>query len=436
MYSKLAGRYCCILVTTVLISAQFYSVFSQETLCTQENCIHGQCIDGRCQCNYGFRGTLCQSCNYSVCENGQCTEEGGCECYPGWTGSYCEMNINHCDNGDNFFGPCDNRGSVKCIDGNDTYSCICVIGYTGVNCESDIDECMVIPSPCSNHGICRHFHFGIYSCICDEGFTGSTCEVDLTPCDPNPCLDGGMCQVLTVPELQYHCVYPTNRSSLENLSLCDTLLPCENGGTCQDEEGNYTCLCSDGYGGINCSVDLDLCQVDSCLNGGSCISGSNRTSVPETEIYCVCGPEFTGPRCETQTCICYNGLCVLHPDPHCECRDGFTGNTCETEILCSNVTCFNGGTCVVMNSTSQCQCREGFGGDHCQNNECTATTCLNGGTCVERDGNFSICICPDDTVSPSCKCSLLARNFKGQHRYIASYMYYWSGKALSVCAGP
>ena len=33
--------------------------------------------------------------------------------------------------------------------------------------------------------------------------------------------------------------------------------PCENGGTCQDDENSYTCTCVHGYDGVDCEVGND-----------------------------------------------------------------------------------------------------------------------------------------------------------------------------------
>ena len=41
--------------------------------------------------------------------------------------------------------------------------------------------------------------------------------------------------------------------------------PCRNGGSCQLDdsmEGGYSCSCPDGYTGVNCMID-----VDECLDG-------------------------------------------------------------------------------------------------------------------------------------------------------------------------
>lgn len=157
-------------VIVVLLIIHLYSVSGQEGACLTADCI-----------------------------NGQCDSSQNCICYAGWTGPHCEIDINHCKTDASHFGPCDDRGAVKCIDGNSTYSCTCVIGFTGTNCEMDIDECLFIESPCSDHGTCTNDYFGRFDCECDIGFSGFRCEIDLMPCDPNPCLNHGTCLVLNSP---------------------------------------------------------------------------------------------------------------------------------------------------------------------------------------------------------------------------------------------
>ncbi len=54
---------------------------------------------------------------------------------------------------------CHNSG--QCLDAGNTHYCHCQAGYTGSYCEEQVDEC--IPNPCQNGAICTDY-LGGYSC--------------------------------------------------------------------------------------------------------------------------------------------------------------------------------------------------------------------------------------------------------------------------------
>ncbi|XP_062602969.1 zinc metalloproteinase nas-36-like [Saccostrea cucullata] len=73
------------------------------------------------------------------------------------------------------------------------------------------------------------------------------------PCDPNPCLNSGVCSVF---------------------------------GT------SFQCKCSQGWSGTVCNIASESCQSNPCLNGGACSMVGNSFS-------CTCQKGWTGPNCET-----------------------------------------------------------------------------------------------------------------------------------------
>uniref|UniRef100_A0A3Q3WKM9 Cadherin EGF LAG seven-pass G-type receptor 1 n=1 Tax=Mola mola TaxID=94237 RepID=A0A3Q3WKM9_MOLML len=70
--------------------------------------------------------------------------------------------------------------------------CRCPLGFTGDYCETEIDLCY--SGPCKNNGKCRSREGG-YTCECLEDFTGENCELNASSdrCMPGVCKNGGKC---------------------------------------------------------------------------------------------------------------------------------------------------------------------------------------------------------------------------------------------------
>ncbi|XP_048865233.1 cadherin EGF LAG seven-pass G-type receptor 1-like isoform X2 [Brienomyrus brachyistius] len=82
--------------------------------------------------------------------------------------------------------------------------CRCPAGFTGTYCETEIDLCY--SGPCRNNGLCRSREGG-YTCECLEDFTGEHCEVDARSgrCVPGVCKNGGRCVDLLVGGFMCQC---------------------------------------------------------------------------------------------------------------------------------------------------------------------------------------------------------------------------------------
>ncbi|XP_061077777.1 lactadherin-like isoform X2 [Conger conger] len=130
--------------------------------------------------------------------------------------------------------------------------------------------------------------------------------------------------------------------------------------------------------GTLCTVRGDYCEVNICLNGGTCVTG-----VGEAPYFCICADGFTGDVCNaTET-----GPCSANP-------------------------CKNNGVCEATSSLRRgdvfteyvCKCQPGFDGVHCQNNvnDCASQPCQNGGTCYDLEGDYN-CRCPSPYVGKHCQ---------------------------------
>uniref|UniRef100_A0A8C3L843 Cadherin EGF LAG seven-pass G-type receptor 1 n=1 Tax=Chrysolophus pictus TaxID=9089 RepID=A0A8C3L843_CHRPC len=82
--------------------------------------------------------------------------------------------------------------------------CRCPPGFTGDYCETEIDLCY--SNPCGNNGLCRSREGG-YTCECYEDYTGEYCEVNARSgrCAPGVCKNGGTCVNLLIGGFKCEC---------------------------------------------------------------------------------------------------------------------------------------------------------------------------------------------------------------------------------------
>ncbi|KAI4874532.1 hypothetical protein NFI96_008030 [Prochilodus magdalenae] len=88
-----------------------------------------------------------------------------CRCPPGFTGDYCEIEINLC-----YSNPCLNGGVCARREGG--YTCICredYTDYTGERCEFDRRAGRCVAGVCRNGGTCRELSGGGFRCECPAG---------------------------------------------------------------------------------------------------------------------------------------------------------------------------------------------------------------------------------------------------------------------------
>uniref|UniRef100_A0A7N4PQZ0 Cadherin EGF LAG seven-pass G-type receptor 3 n=2 Tax=Sarcophilus harrisii TaxID=9305 RepID=A0A7N4PQZ0_SARHA len=103
-----------------------------------------------------------------------------CRCPAGFTGDYCETEINLC-----YSNPCRHGGACARREGG--YTCICRPHFTGENCELDSRAGRCVPGVCRNGGTCTNTPSGGFRCQCPGGggFEGPYCEVAVRSFPPN-----------------------------------------------------------------------------------------------------------------------------------------------------------------------------------------------------------------------------------------------------------
>ncbi|KAK7474971.1 hypothetical protein BaRGS_00033782 [Batillaria attramentaria] len=125
-------------------------------------------------CQYNETGSQCGP-GSTLCKNGAtciptCSGER-CECLPGFTGLWCESEIDECSS-----RPCENGG--LCRNHINKYMCDCKRGYYGPACRSVVNACS--SAPCKNSGQCTQANLTNYfACTCPEGITGTVCENEI-----------------------------------------------------------------------------------------------------------------------------------------------------------------------------------------------------------------------------------------------------------------
>jgi hypothetical protein len=147
---------------------------------------------------------------------------------------------------------CQSGSTCTLTNGGSSYSCECPLGYSGVRCSTNINECA--SRPCQNGGSCVD-QLGYYYCNCSSSYSGIYCQTYYdAACDPNPCLNGGVC-------------FGSSSAS-----------------------SGYTCTCSTGYRGVRCEQTINYCTSFS-------LSGNSNPSYSECLIYATVGQTITAASC-------------------------------------------------------------------------------------------------------------------------------------------
>ncbi|CAD5214217.1 unnamed protein product [Bursaphelenchus okinawaensis] len=236
--------------------------------------------------------------------------------------------------------PCKNKGQCTKQPAL-SYKCTCPAGYHGANCEHEIDACY--GDPCRNNGTCKVIEEGRFKCYCAKGFRGERCEINIDDCVHSKCQNNAKCIDMING---YKCDCPTMYSGKyceKKLSYCTKEMnPCKNNSKCFPLNGgmNYSCICSPGFSGTNCTTNTDDCQSHQCQNGGLCVDGLGKYE-------CNCPIGYSGKYCEVANSManllyndnpsscsphtCAHGQCVLNEEDELECRceHGYDGKDCD-----------------------------------------------------------------------------------------------------------
>lgn len=82
----------------------------------------------------------------------------------------------------------------------------------------------------------------------------------------------------------------TGKNCELEVNPCDSQ-PCLNGGSCIADGLTFTCACLPGYHGDLCAQSESKCNDTVCKNSGECAEAG-------LEVICQCLPQFYGPRCQ------------------------------------------------------------------------------------------------------------------------------------------
>ena len=415
-----------------------------------------------CQCASGFSGSLCaveiNECVSSPCSSngGVCVEQVdgfSCTCASGFSGALCDENIDECDS-----SPCQNGG--VCHDGINSHTCDCPYGFLGLLCEQpgflitpkggtfvyqaltvtipvdavDTNATMLVGTVLLANARAapadsvveqaQVYYFDVPLFAGSSFLTSVLIHLTTTSGTTPPTADAAvyLAGPLSSPQewvalLEEDDVAGNRRRALTcatNAACGETSeasgqlglfavdecasSPCQNGGTCLNQQGLFTCVCPAGKTGVMCEADVNECDSTPCLNGASCADGV-------LSFVCACHAGFTGDICETNIDECASmpcsndGGCLDAIDGfQCFCQTGFTGTVCEVNIDdCASSPCLNAATCLDDVSAWTCVCAAGYIGLTCDDDadECSSSPCNNGGSCSESSlppGGFT-CTC-------------------------------------------
>ncbi|CAJ1969999.1 unnamed protein product [Cylindrotheca closterium] len=287
---------------------------------TPEYAQNGDQDEFYCECPFGFTGAYCQQ----QLETGDCGCQNGGICSTSFPNG--DDNMDDAFAGDDGFSVQNNNNNYNNNNNSNGHETISLVGDTS------------LPRP------------GEY-CICpDDKFTGEFCEIEVDPCN-NACQNGGTCNAGLVTSVQ----------GVGNRNL-----------------QQFSCTCPEGTSGTFC--ELKACGSGYCGYGSACIElPAGETTVAGDDYVCDC---FVGSF-STDPFLSLGRQCIALANFQCSSSENANNEPWS---------CSNAGRCYYGDSGPLCFCPGTFTGPRCEYDSTDAAdmawstcglTCDNGGICLK-----------------------------------------------------
>ena len=172
----------------------------------------------------------------------------------------------------------------------------------------------------------------------------------------------------------------------------------------QDLQG---CICEYGYKGTSCELETGCGHLGRhCGPHATCKIIRVPSNLPgqtsKIEIgQCKCHPGWGGPYCNIQitprNCSGPANARLINPGrrgPRCECKCGFGGKDCSLPQNCAK-SCGMNGIC----SGGKCHCSRGWGGRKCDIYHCQVDS-----DCMHGKCTHGVCLCNTGFTGSACEC--------------------------------
>jgi len=339
---------------------------------------------GNCVANAdGAAGTVCER-DGNLCTNDRCNGSGTCAFV---SDVPCQAANPPCEGG----ALCQ-PGTGQCVNQADA--------PLSTECERDGDQCTI--DHCNGTGLCVFLSDvtcqapdppceGGELCNSETGLCDEQADADVTTlCES----DGDLCTV-------EHCDGTGQCVFLSNVVCQAADPPCEGGETCNSTTGDCD-LNADAAVGTACEREGNLCTIDRCNGSGVCVFGSNvpcQAAVPPCEGGELCDPG--SGLCEAQSDAA-NGIGCDSDDDLCTIEECNGGGSCVPvdTVTCqaADPPCEGGETC--NSTTGDCDANDdATAGMSCEadGDLCTIDECDGNGTC-SFEGNV-----PCQAANPPCE---------------------------------